>query len=158
MWRSVFLVEETGVPWENHQPYSSQWQTLSHNDASSTLRLSVIRTDNISNVRYWIGSCKSNHPMITTTNSPLHPHRLSFHNTKLWNNLHHCILYFNSLDCCLHTCIKYILQFSTVVYIPAQNVYFNSLDCCLHTCTKCILQFSRLFFSTYLYKMYTSIL
>jgi hypothetical protein len=30
-WRSVILVEETGVPGESHQPVASHWQTLSHN-------------------------------------------------------------------------------------------------------------------------------
>ena len=30
-WRSVLVVEETGVPGENHKPAESQWQTLSHN-------------------------------------------------------------------------------------------------------------------------------
>jgi hypothetical protein len=30
-WRSVSLVEETGVPGENHQPDASQRQSLSHN-------------------------------------------------------------------------------------------------------------------------------
>lgn len=25
-----FVVEEAGVPWENHQPWASNWQTLSH--------------------------------------------------------------------------------------------------------------------------------
>jgi hypothetical protein len=30
-WRSVLLMEETGVPGENHQPVVSHWQTLSHN-------------------------------------------------------------------------------------------------------------------------------
>jgi len=29
-WRSILLVEETGVPGENHQPAASHWQTLSH--------------------------------------------------------------------------------------------------------------------------------
>jgi hypothetical protein len=28
-WRSVLLVEETGVPRENHRPVTSHWQTLS---------------------------------------------------------------------------------------------------------------------------------
>jgi len=28
-WQSVLLVEESGVPWENHQPATSHWQTLS---------------------------------------------------------------------------------------------------------------------------------
>jgi len=30
-WRSVLLVEETGVPGENHRPVASHWQSLSHN-------------------------------------------------------------------------------------------------------------------------------
>ena len=29
-WRSVLLVEETGVPGEKHRPVASHWQTLSH--------------------------------------------------------------------------------------------------------------------------------
>jgi hypothetical protein len=31
-WRSVLLVEETGVPGENHRPVASHWQTLSQDD------------------------------------------------------------------------------------------------------------------------------
>jgi hypothetical protein len=38
------LVEETGVPGENHIPATSHWQTLLHNVVSSTPRLSGIRT------------------------------------------------------------------------------------------------------------------
>ena len=30
-WQSVLLVEETGVPGENHRPVASHWQTSSHN-------------------------------------------------------------------------------------------------------------------------------
>jgi len=37
-WRSVLLVEETGVPVENHRSATSHWQTLSHNVVSSTPR------------------------------------------------------------------------------------------------------------------------
>ena len=33
---SVLLVEETGVPGENHLPVASHWQTLSHNVVLST--------------------------------------------------------------------------------------------------------------------------
>ena len=33
--RSVLLVEETGVPGENHRPVATHWQTLSHNVVSS---------------------------------------------------------------------------------------------------------------------------
>jgi len=35
-WRSVLLVEETGVPVENNRPVASHWQILSHNILSST--------------------------------------------------------------------------------------------------------------------------
>jgi hypothetical protein len=37
-WRSVLLVEETGVHWENHRPVASHWETLSHNVVWSTPR------------------------------------------------------------------------------------------------------------------------
>jgi len=37
-WQTILLVEETGVPGENHWPTASQWQTLSHNVVSSTPR------------------------------------------------------------------------------------------------------------------------
>ena len=37
-WQSVLLVEETGVPGENHRLVASHWQTLSHNVLSSTPR------------------------------------------------------------------------------------------------------------------------
>ena len=51
-WRSVLLVEETGLPGENHQPVASHRQTLSHNVVSSTPRLSEIQTRNISGDRH----------------------------------------------------------------------------------------------------------
>ena len=35
-WWSVILVEETGVPGENHRTVASHWQTLSHNVVSNT--------------------------------------------------------------------------------------------------------------------------
>ena len=35
-WQSVLLVEETGVPEENHRPAVSHRQVLSHNVVSST--------------------------------------------------------------------------------------------------------------------------
>jgi hypothetical protein len=53
-WRSLLLVEETGVPGENHRPAASQWQILSHNVVSSTPRLSEIRTHNVSDDRHWL--------------------------------------------------------------------------------------------------------
>jgi hypothetical protein len=54
LWRSVLLVEETGVPRENHWLATSHWQTLSHNMVSSTLRLSRIRTHNFSGDSHWL--------------------------------------------------------------------------------------------------------
>jgi len=49
-WRSVLLVEETGVPTENHRPVGSHRQTLSLNVVSSTPHLSWIRTHSV----WWI--------------------------------------------------------------------------------------------------------
>jgi hypothetical protein len=43
-WRSVLLVEEIGVPGENHRPDASHWQTLSHNVVSSTPHHEQVRT------------------------------------------------------------------------------------------------------------------
>jgi hypothetical protein len=37
-WRSVLLVEKTGVPGENHRSVASHRQTLSHNVESITSR------------------------------------------------------------------------------------------------------------------------
>jgi hypothetical protein len=52
---SVLLVEEDGVPRENHQPITSHWQTLSHKVVSSTPPLlSGIWTHNISGDRHWL--------------------------------------------------------------------------------------------------------
>ena len=49
-WRLVFLVKETGGPGENHRPFASHWQTLSHNVIHLTLI--KIRTHNISGDRH----------------------------------------------------------------------------------------------------------
>ena len=72
LWRSVLLVEETGVPGENHRPATNQWQTLSHNTISSTPRLSGIRTHSVSGdlVIYYIRNCKSNYHTITIMTVP----------------------------------------------------------------------------------------
>jgi len=48
LWRSNLLVEETGVPGENHRPAASDWQTLSYNVVSSTPRLSGVQTHYVS--------------------------------------------------------------------------------------------------------------
>jgi hypothetical protein len=49
-WRSVLLVEETGVPGEIHQPVASHWQDLSHNVVSSTPRH---ERDSNSQLQWW---------------------------------------------------------------------------------------------------------
>ena len=51
-WRSILLLEETGVSGENHRPVASHWQTLSHNVGSSTRRLCGVRTLNVSGDRH----------------------------------------------------------------------------------------------------------
>jgi hypothetical protein len=48
LWRSVLLVEETGVPGENHPLSASHWQTLSYNVVSSLHHLNVVRSHNFS--------------------------------------------------------------------------------------------------------------
>jgi hypothetical protein len=56
-WRSDLLVEETGVPGENHTPIASHWQTLSHNVVSSAVYvLDMIYTfdDKFNLIIYWI--------------------------------------------------------------------------------------------------------
>jgi len=70
-WRSVLLVEETGIPRENHRPAASHWQTLWHKAVAIThshmgfelTTLVVIGTDCIS-------GCKSNYHTITITMVP----------------------------------------------------------------------------------------
>ena len=47
-WRSVLLVEESGVPGENHRPAASHCKTLSHIVVSRTPRLSGFGNHNIS--------------------------------------------------------------------------------------------------------------
>jgi len=53
-WWTVLLVEEIGVPGENHRPVESHWQTLSHNVESCTHRLWRFRTHNVSGDRHWL--------------------------------------------------------------------------------------------------------
>ena len=69
-WRSVLLVEETGVLTKIHQPAASHWQTLSHNIVSSSPRLCKVRTHNVSGDRYKC-SCKSNYHTVTSMTAPM---------------------------------------------------------------------------------------
>jgi hypothetical protein len=71
-WQSLLLMEETGVPGENHWPFSSHWQTLikqccieytSPWTGFELTTLMVIGTD-------CTGSCKSNYHMITSMTAP----------------------------------------------------------------------------------------
>jgi hypothetical protein len=52
-WQSVLLVEETGIPGENHQPVASHWQTLSH--IVVHLALIEIRTHTSVMINNWSG-------------------------------------------------------------------------------------------------------
>jgi hypothetical protein len=64
-WRSFLVVEETGVPGENHRPVASHWQTLSYNVVQPAL--SGIRNHNISSI-------KSNYHMIMAMTAPYSMH------------------------------------------------------------------------------------
>jgi hypothetical protein len=66
LWRSILLVEETGIPGENHRPVTSNWQTVSHNDISSRHYMNGVRTHNLSG-----DCCKFNYHSITTTMDPI---------------------------------------------------------------------------------------
>jgi hypothetical protein len=54
LWRSVLLVEETGVPEENHRPAASHWQTLSHNRKWTILSWykCSVKIDNFQNTEF----------------------------------------------------------------------------------------------------------
>jgi hypothetical protein len=47
-WQSVLMVEEIGVPGENHRPVAGNWQTSSHNVYRVHLAISRIQTPNFS--------------------------------------------------------------------------------------------------------------
>ena len=66
-WRSVLLVEKSGIPGENHR-----LKTLLHNVVSSTPRLSGIQTPTLVVIcTDYIGSCKSNYHTFTTMMDPI---------------------------------------------------------------------------------------
>jgi hypothetical protein len=65
-WRSVLSLEEIGGPGENHRPFASHWQTLSHNVVSSSWTRFKLTTSVVIGTDC-TGSCKSNYHTITTT-------------------------------------------------------------------------------------------
>jgi hypothetical protein len=78
--RSVLLVEETGVSWENHRPVASHWQTSSHiienHKSSEIIKYTWSWTE--FELTTWVviytdctGSCKSIYHTITTTTAPI---------------------------------------------------------------------------------------
>ena len=66
-WQLVLLVEETGVPGENHRPAASHWQTWSHSVVSSTSRQD---TTLVVSGTGCTGICKSNNYAMPTTTAP----------------------------------------------------------------------------------------
>jgi hypothetical protein len=52
-WRSVLLMEETGVLGENHRSVASHWQTLSHNVVSSTSPWTIFQLYRGSQFYWW---------------------------------------------------------------------------------------------------------
>ena len=65
-WWSVLLMEEIGVPGENHRPATSHWRTLSRNVVLSTPRHKRNLTSQQRIYTDCIGSCKSNYHTIAT--------------------------------------------------------------------------------------------
>ena len=102
-WRSVLLVEETGVPGENRRPVANLWQSLSHmvyivHFAWTGFELTtsvVIGTE-------YTGSCKFNHHTITMTMVPNI-------NRNKWSFKFSLAILFGILSClcrCLGSAIK----------------------------------------------------
>jgi hypothetical protein len=98
-WQSILLVDETGVPRENHRPVAKHWQTLSHNVVSSTPRLSGIQTHNVNGNRHQLHRYNVDH------DSPLNS---AYNNNsyvvfwKLLYNIYLCI----GLDLCRPSIIQ----------------------------------------------------
>ena len=81
-WRSVLLVEEIGVPKENHRLIPSHWQTSLHKyciEYASSWTV-VIGTD-------YTGSCNSNYNAIVTRTVPIFFWRLNTYRDQVKNAL-----------------------------------------------------------------------
>jgi hypothetical protein len=82
-WRSVLLVEETGMPGENHRPVSSHWQALSVTcDRSVANRTNFFilskscRTDDLSHFSYrTCAFCKAHSDWLQLPLAALHINR-----------------------------------------------------------------------------------
>ena len=94
-WRLFLLVDETGVPGQNHRPVASHWQTLSHNVVSSTPHYECgYWTHTVSGDRHWLHRFVVN--LTTIRSRPLRPPLLEWYgiswfrtpigtNQKLWH-------------------------------------------------------------------------
>jgi hypothetical protein len=58
-WQQVIMMEETGVPIENHRSVASHWQALSHMVVSSTPSRSGIRTHHFEHYEHFSMSFKT---------------------------------------------------------------------------------------------------
>ena len=66
-WRWVLLVEETGVPGENHRPVASHWQTWSHNVACVIYFFLCACDKMINNIYHTVGAIlKYNQEIVET--------------------------------------------------------------------------------------------
>jgi hypothetical protein len=115
-WRSVLLMEETGVSGENHRPATSHWQTVSHNVVS--LSVTCGRSVVLSGYSDWhLTICKGSHEA--------HYKLAIFYNTySIKNTFSHIVLGFCfvcirlvylmlpvSLDCSFWLSLRYSLKF-----------------------------------------------
>jgi hypothetical protein len=67
----IFFVGENRRTGENHRPFASHWQTLSHNVVHLALIEIPTLTTSVVIGTDCIGSCKSNYHAITATTAPL---------------------------------------------------------------------------------------
>jgi len=92
-WLSVLLVEEIGVPRENHQPAGSHWQNWSHNAVQSSPWVGIELTTSVVIGTDCIDSCNSNYHTITATTSAFHQWASSLiqihvYTETLYNNIY----------------------------------------------------------------------